>query len=102
MENIINNLSKFVKQFIWKPDSGEKNCRALGIPLLQQYIQEFVSNEYDNQMPYGTGTGDSDNCENAIALHRTGSDQPVNYVLGAVCPGVPCEEDGPPGPGSVS
>ena len=47
-------------------------------------------------MPYGTATGYSDNCENAIALHRTGSDQPVNYVIGAVCPGVPCEEDGLP------
>ena len=29
-------------------------------------------------------------------MQRTGSDQPGNCVLGAVCSGVPCGEDGPP------
>ena len=48
LESIINKRSKFVKQFCWKPDSGEKFCRALGTPLLQQYIQKFISNEYGN------------------------------------------------------
>ena len=62
----------------------------------------------------GIGSGDSDFCENAIAFNQTGSAQPVNYVLGAVRPGVPCESgsgelidsvlhisgpDGPGGPG---
>ena len=48
LESLTNKRSKFVKQFRWKPDSAEKFCRALGTPLLQQYIQKFISNEYDN------------------------------------------------------
>ena len=61
-----------------------------------------VSRRDAGVMPYGTGAGDSDIYENAIALQWTGSDQPVNCALGAVCLGVPCEEDGPLGPGPVS
>ena len=34
--------------------------------------------------------------ENVIAFRLTGSDQPVNCVIGAAYPGIPYEEDGPP------
>ena len=54
-----------------------------------------VSQSDAGVMPYGTGARDSDIYENDIALQRTGSVQLVNGVIGAVCSGVPCEEDGP-------
>ena len=49
-----------------------------------------VSQSDAGVMPYGTCARGSDIYENAIALQRTGSVQPVNCVLGAVCSGVPC------------
>ena len=44
-------------------------------------------------MPYGTGTGGSDICEDVIALRRTGLNPPVNCVNGAACTGVPWEQN---------
>ena len=42
-------------------------------------------------VPYGSGDGGSDSYENVVALllPQTGSDQPVNCVLGAAYPGIP-------------
>ena len=53
-------------------------------------------------MPYESGTGGSSIDENIIAFRPTGSNQPVNCVLGAAYPGIPYEEDGRPGPSPVS
>ena len=44
-------------------------------------------------MPYESGAGGSGNI---IAFRPSGSDQPVNCVLGAAYPGIPYEEDGLP------
>ena len=47
-------------------------------------------------MPYESVTGGRGIDDNIIAFRLTGSDQPVNCVLGASYQGIPYEEDGPP------